>query len=140
MGAGAKITDEVLDSFALLAYLGDEPGAAIVERVLASAARGTSRAWMTIVNVGEVLYVTERHRGPNAVRAVIALMDSLTIRVIDAGRELTFDAAHIKANHALSYADAFAAALARQLGATLITGDPEFRCIESLVRVKWLTA
>lgn len=138
MGAGAKITDEVLDSFALLAYLGDEPGAAVVERVLHAAARGTSRAWMTIVNVGEVLYVTERHRGPNAARAVIALMDSLAIRVIDAGRELTVDAAHIKANHALSYADAFAAALARRLGATLITGDPEFRCIKSLVRVKWL--
>ncbi|MCK5411835.1 MAG: type II toxin-antitoxin system VapC family toxin [Gemmatimonadetes bacterium] len=134
------MTDEVLDSFALLAYLGDEPGAAIVERVLASAGRETSRAWMTIVNVGEVLYVTERHRGPNAARDVIALMDSLAIRVIDAGRELTFDAAHIKANHALSYADAFAAALARRLGATLITGDPEFRRVESLVRVKWLTA
>ena len=93
---------------------------------------------MTIVNVGEVLYVTERHRGPNAARAVIALMDSLAIRVIDAGRELTFGAAHINANHALSYADAFAAALARRLGATLITGDPEFRCVESLVRVRWL--
>jgi ribonuclease VapC len=93
---------------------------------------------MTVVNVGEVLYVIERRRGPNAARAAIALLDSLAIRVVDAGRELTFDAAHIKANHALSYADAFAVALAQRLQAALVTGDPEYRSVESLVRVEWL--
>jgi len=131
-------TDFVLDSFAYLAYLGDEPGAGAVEQVLASAAGGVSTAWMTVVNVGEVLYVTEGRRGLNAARAAMALLDSLAIRVVDAGRELTFAAAHIKANHSLSYADAFAAALARRLDAVLITGDPEFRSVESLVRVRWL--
>jgi ribonuclease VapC len=71
-------------------------------------------------------------------RAAIAPLDLLGIRVVDADRQLTFAAAHIKAGHALSYADAFAAALARSLNAVLITGDPEFRSVESLVRVQWL--
>jgi ribonuclease VapC len=93
---------------------------------------------MTVINAGEVLHATERRRGPNAARAAIALLDLLGIRVVDADRELKFAAAHIKAGHALSYADAFAAALARNLNAVLITGDPEFRSVESLVRVEWL--
>jgi ribonuclease VapC len=122
----------------LLAYLNGEPDAAIVKRALASAANRTSRAWMTVINVGEVLYITERIGGAIAARAAIGLLDSLAIRVVDAGRELTFAAAHIKANHTLSYADAFAAALAHRLDAVLITGDPEFRSVESLIRVRWL--
>jgi len=91
-------------------------------------------------NVGEVLYITERVGGPIAARAAIGLLDSLAIRVVDADPDLTFDAAHVKANHALSYADAFAVTLARRLNAVLLTGDPEFRSIESLVRVEWLSA
>ena len=37
-----------------------------------------------------------------------------------------------------SYADAFAAALAQEFGATLVTGDPEFRAVESRIAVMWL--
>jgi ribonuclease VapC len=135
---GPKATDFVLDSFAYLAYLNDESGAETVEQILASAAYGTSRGWMTIINAGEVLYATERRRGPNAARAAIALLDLLGIRIVDADRQLTFAAAHIKAGHTLSYADAFAAALARSLNAVLITGDPEFQSVESLIRIEWL--
>ena len=47
-------------------------------------------------------------------------------------------AAHVKAHHAISYADAFAVALAQQMQATILTGDPEFGKIEHLVAVEWL--
>ncbi len=47
-------------------------------------------------------------------------------------------AARIKAEHPLSYADAFAAALAQELGASLVMGDPEFKTVESTVNVMWL--
>lgn len=47
-------------------------------------------------------------------------------------------AAHLKARHHISYADAFAVALAQELGATLVTGDPEIREVENLVGVEWL--
>jgi len=46
-------------------------------------------------------------------------------------------AAHVKANHAISYADAFAVALAQELDATVITGDPEIQTLGGLVRVLW---
>ena len=47
-------------------------------------------------------------------------------------------AAHIKAGHAISYADAFAVALAQDRGATILTGDPEFKEVEHLIPIEWL--
>ena len=44
----------------------------------------------------------------------------------------------MKANHRISYADAFAAALAQEYGATVVTGDPEFRSLGEKVSVEWL--
>lgn len=128
----------VLDSFALLAYLGEEPGAAAVEEILEACARGKAESWLSIVNFGEVLYITERERGVQAAQKAVALVDELPIRVAGADRERTFAAAHVKANRAVSYADAFAIALTRELGGQVVTGDPEFEKVEDLVRVRWL--
>jgi predicted nucleic acid-binding protein len=47
-------------------------------------------------------------------------------------------AAHIKANHRLAYADAFAVAAALQENAVVLAGDPDFLAAETLVRVEWL--
>ena len=53
-------------------------------------------------------------------------------------RERVLAAAHIKATHAISYAGAFVVAAAQEMGATILTGDPEFRTVEDLVPVEWL--
>jgi ribonuclease VapC len=53
---------------------------------------------------------------------------------------LVFEAAHLKARYPISYADAFAAALAKRNGAHLMTGDPEFKAVEPEVAIHWLTA
>ena len=47
-------------------------------------------------------------------------------------------AEQVKAHHAVSYADAFAIALAQEKEAPVITGDPEFEKVEYLVKVIWL--
>lgn len=128
----------VLDSFALLAYFGAEPGEPQVKAVLARATAGHAAAYLSIINFGELIYITEREQGVFAARRAIAAVDQLPIAVIEADRRLTFSAAHIKAHHRLSYADAFAAALAQQTQATLLTGDPEFRAVEHLITIEWL--
>ena len=128
----------VLDSFALLAYLEDEPGRPRVQAILEQAAKGQSQIWLSIVNYGEVIYITEREQGVSQAQRVIAALDQLPIAVIDADRTLTFAAAHIKAQTPIAYADAFAVALAVSRGATLLTGDPELRAVEGEVRVEWL--
>ncbi|HID86205.1 MAG TPA: hypothetical protein EYP55_02375 [Anaerolineae bacterium] len=45
---------------------------------------------------------------------------------------------HIKAHHPIAYADAFAVALSQREDATLVTGDPEPRHVESLITIEWL--
>ena len=128
----------VLDSFALLAYLGAEEGHHRIGELLDKAADGRVRLYLTIINLGEVLYVVERERGLTAAQATIAAVDQLPIEVVDADREMAFGAAHVKAHYPLAYADCFAIALARMLDAVVLTGDPEFRLVTGLVEVEWI--
>lgn len=128
----------VLDSFALIAYLQDEPGRAQVEAIFERALQGRAEVLLSIINYGEVVYITAREQGRVRAQATIAGIDQLPIMVVDADRALTFAAAHIKARKAISYADAFAVALAVRQDATLLTGDPEMRAVENEAEIEWL--
>lgn len=128
----------VLDSYALMAYFGDEPGRVRLEQVLEYANDGSCRLLLCTINFGEVLYMTERHRGLVKAQKVQGLIESLPIILVNASRNLVLDAAHIKANHALSYADAFVVALAKREGAVVLTGDPEFQTVEDSIEIEWL--
>ena len=128
----------VLDSFALLAYLGGKAGMERVRMVLEEAARGRTRVMLSVINLGEVLYITEREVGLVQAQAALAAVEQLPIEILPATREAVLAAAHIKANHGIAYADAFAVAAAIESGAKVLTGDPEFRNVEKLVSVQWL--
>ncbi len=128
----------LLDSFALLAYLNDEPGRLRVQELLLLAENHKCRLVMCLVNLGEVLYITERGRGLTMAQSVLALVESLPLELLEVSRDLVLDSAHIKAHLALSYADAFAVAAAVRENALVLTGDPEFESAEHLVKVEWL--
>ena len=125
----------ILDSFALLAYLQGEAGMARVQQSLEESQKNRSRVAMCIINLGEVLYITEREQG--LVKALSAIQQ-LPIEILPADDQTVFAAAHIKANHVLSYADAFAVACAKRLNGTVFTGDKEFAAVESLISIEWL--
>ena len=128
----------VLDSFALLAYFEDEPGAETVEQLLRQAESQTIALHLSLVNLGEVYYITQRERGRDVALATLARLDQLPIQQQPVDRSLVLAAASLKAHHAISYADAFAAALAQQLQVPVVTGDPEFQKVTTLVEVLWL--
>jgi ribonuclease VapC len=127
----------VLDSFALLALLGGEAGGAEVVGLLRQAQQGTavSMAW---INAGEVAYIVERRWGRERVYEVLAFLEATGTELVPVGQELALEAAHIKAGHTLSYADAFAAALALIREATLVTGDPELKPLEGRLSIRWI--
>ncbi len=79
---------------------------------------------MSWINLGEVHYVLRRlHGEDNAAEAVRDLRDVIDARLPD--ERLVLDAARIKADHPMAFADAFAVALSVAQDATLWTGDPE---------------
>jgi len=129
----------VLDAFALLAYLQEEPGHERVLRLLEDAASERVSLSMCTVNFGEVLYWLERRRGAAAALALAANVRGLPVRLVDADLDLTVRAARVKAVSPVSLADAYAAALAQRLEAAVLTGDPDFQRLEGAVAVQWLT-
>lgn len=120
----------VLDSFALLAFFRDEPGADIVEQLLNAAAGDKHELYVTAVNAGEVYYMSFRKDGAIRANLVWEAIKRFPIHFIEIDLELSLEAAKIKAGHKLSFADAFAAALTIRKKGTLITGDNEFQTLK----------
>ncbi|MHB1528945.1 MAG: PIN domain-containing protein [Acidiferrobacteraceae bacterium] len=128
----------VLDSWAVLAYLEDERAGPQVGEIIATAHERDVSLLMTTVNAGEVWCIVAREVSDAAAERAIADLNQLGIEFVDADWALARVAAGFKARHRMSYADCFAAALARDRKAELVTGDPEFRQIEGDVRIAWL--
>jgi predicted nucleic acid-binding protein len=128
----------VLDSWAVIAYLGDEDAAAKVADVISDAHEERISLLMTVVNAGEVWYIVARQTSAADADASIQQLLGLGIEFVDADWSLAKDAGYFKSKNKMSLADAFAAALAKQRKAHLATGDPEFRQIEKEITISWL--
>jgi predicted nucleic acid-binding protein len=128
----------VLDSFALLAYLQDEPVSSRIEKLLDNAGKEKCRLLLSLISLGEILYITERRGGLVKAQDALALIRQLPLELLPADEQTVFTAAHLKANHTISYADAFVAATGIQENATVITADPVFHSVEEIVPVEWL--
>jgi len=129
---------KVLDSWALLCYLEEEPGYEKIIHLFDRAAELSEPLLMSVINWGEVYYQVARRYGEPRAQEIEQLIHSFPITVIDADRELTREAARLKAGKRIAYADCFAVALARTKNAELYTGDPEFKAVEREVKVVWL--
>ena len=128
----------ILDSYALLAYIRDEAGRSAVSSLLAQADGSSAPLLMTAVNLGEVYYIVLRRHGEAVLAQVEQTVAALPIRIEAADEALAKEAALLKATRKMSYADCFAAALAKQRGGRVVTGDPEFRAVEDVVEVLWI--
>ena len=127
----------VLDASAVMTFFEDRPGAAKVEEIVARAAEGKCELLMSVVNWGEVYYSVWRAKGPGMARKIVAEIGQLPIELVAAGYDLTKLAAELRAEHKLSYADCFAAALASDRKASLATSDKDFARVENHIRVLW---
>ncbi len=129
---------KVLDSWALLCYLEEEPGYEKVIHLFGEAAESSEPLLMCVINWGEVYYQVARRYGEPQAGEIERLIQSLPILLVSADKEITQEATCLKANKKLAYADCFAASLAKIKKAQLYTGDPEFKQVEKDVKVVWL--
>ena len=128
----------VLDSYSLIAYIEGETGKDTMIEVFRSARDSGKTCLLSVVNWGEVYYITLRECGLQRAEEVAHVISTLPIHIVQADLELTKQAAVFKASKKMSYADCFAAALAKQRRVELITGDKEFKQVEGEVKVMWL--
>ena len=128
----------VLDSWATIAYLEDEASAERVADIIADAHEEEIPLLMSVVNAGEVWYIIARESSVADADASINQLRDLGIEFVDADWNLAKDAGYFKSRNKMSFADCFAAALAKQRKAHLATGDPEFKQVESEIAINWL--
>jgi predicted nucleic acid-binding protein len=128
----------VLDSYSLIAYIEGEDGKDTMIEIFRSARDSGKTCLLSVVNWGEIYYITLREAGQPRADEVAHLISTLPIHLIPADLELTKQAAIFKAGKKMSYADCFAAALAKHRRVELVTGDKEFKKVEREVKVLWL--
>jgi uncharacterized protein len=133
--------DLVLDAWAVMVWLkGRQPAADRMRRLLEAADRRECKLWMSIVNLGEVFYLCVKARDLAYGRRVLETLHP-RVMTISAHDEVVMLAATLKAQHAISYADGFAAATALLQDAPLVTGDPELRTMaatETTLQLEWI--
>ena len=93
---------------------------------------------MSWINAGELVYLVSREHGRDSAKSMLADLNILPITLYEATEERILSAAWIKADYPISYADAFAVGLAKELKAKLVSGDPEFKSVEKVVSMLWL--
>jgi uncharacterized protein with PIN domain len=128
----------VFDSWAVLAFLEDEPSARIVRQMIIDAQQAASALLLTTVNAGEVWYSLARTRSAADADTGLVHIEQLGFQIVTADWQLARAAAAFKVAGKAAYADCFAAALAQLRGVPVVTGDPEFKQFESQIKVHWL--
>jgi PIN domain nuclease of toxin-antitoxin system len=129
---------KVLDSYALMAFFEDEPGANVIRDLILKAEENKVSLLMSVVNLGEVWYSIARTNSPEIADQYIGEINGMAIELVDADWNLTRQAAAFKANGGISYGDCFAAALAKLKKAELVTGDKEFKSLEGEFKISWI--
>ncbi len=130
----------VFDAGAILAWLLDKPGVLRVRRLIEEAMRGHSEILMSAVNFGEVYSTLLRAYDVDRASVMMRTLQPLPIELLPVDRQGALSAAAVKVKYRLYYADSFAAALAIERKATLVTGDSDFRRLGHGFPILWLKA
>jgi len=133
-----------LDSYAILAFIGGEEGAEVVERALVEARAKRAEVYMSTVSLAEFYNVVSREEGVEVADRKYAEL-RMTSVIFDAPDEETalqagrFKTKYSRMKASFALADAFCLATAYKYGARMITGDPDFSPV-SECKIIWIAA
>lgn len=130
--------DKIIDASALMAYLEKEEGYEKVKDLFIEAGESKINLYMTAVNFGEILYVLIREYGNKKAAGIEEIIQTFPFEIVPVDLEITRQAAIFKAIKKMSYADCFAAALAKIKKCDLVTSDKEFIEVEDEVKIVWI--
>jgi ribonuclease VapC len=128
----------IFDSHALLKFFQKEKDYEKVVHLLEEIKRSGVTKYINAINLGEIIYATKSEFGDQKKLEVLANIERLNFTILPIPNNLIFQAAEYKAQYNISYADCFALASAIEHKAILVTGDPEFKKVEHLVKIMWV--
>ena len=129
---------KILDAYALMVFLEDEPGAQYVEDLFIQCIQGNMQLAATTVNLAEIYYNLVRRYSFEAAEMAVQRLVELAIEIVPVDWEIAQQAARIKAETPIAFADCFAAALAQLRDCSVVTGDKEFQRLEERVQIEWI--
>jgi len=129
----------IFDSHALLKFFQKEKGYEKVIQLLEEISKTGATKQINAINLGEIIYSTKKEFGDQKKLEILANIERLNFTILPISNNLIFQAAEYKAQYSISYADCFALASAVEHRAILVTGDPEFRKVEHLVDIVWIS-
>src|ERR1035441_157555 len=113
------------------------PADTFVAALRAEGEGGKARLLMSAINVGEVYYFLRKQHNSELAESWRESSGTLPVTIEVPAFEDIWRAASLKGSFPISYADAFAAALSQKYNCPLVTGDPEFRCVDQL-ELDWI--
>ncbi len=128
----------IFDSHALLRFFQKEKGHEKVMHILKDIEKSGGTKYINAINLGEIIYSTKREFGDQKKLEVLANIERLNFTILPVSNSLIFQAAEYKAQYSIAYANCFVLASALEHKATVVTGDPEFKKVEHLVRILWV--
>ena len=128
----------VLDASAMLAMFFGQPGVETMRELFHKASEADRPVFISAVNWAEVLYKMERKHGKSGLETARQFERTTPLEAVPVDRDLAESAALLKNSHKLGLADAFAAALAKNKKAELVTADHEFKSVEKEIKIIWL--
>ena len=128
----------VFDSYAVICHFKKEKGHEEVSEELSEIAVDNKEGFISLINVGEVYYILHRTYGLKIAEESVKIIHQMPVQIVTPDLEQTISSARFKANHKMSYADAFAAALTKMKKGVLITGDKEFKSVEKEIKIRFI--
>lgn len=128
----------IFDSHALLMFFQKEKGYEKVIHILEDIKKTGSTKYINAINLGEIIYSTKREFGDQKKLEALANIERLNFTILPVPNSLIFQAAEYKAQYSISYADCFVLTSALEHKAAIVTGDPEFKKVEHLVKIVWV--
>lgn len=118
---------KIFDAYAVLCWMQEEPGSSYIDYLMEEAEKEAVKIYISAINVGEIFYrLIKSGKGKEAASFLLDVKKKVfPWQVVPATNTRIWEAAKLKGEYKISYADAFAMALAQETGGEIVTRDPE---------------
>lgn len=121
----------LLDTSALIAYLSNESGGAVVSRYRFQAA-------IPFMSLSELYYVIWHKKGRAEADFIYGIVKSWKLPVLLPDERVILTAGRFKGEHRMGIADSYIGAFAGTEGLILVTKDRDFKAIEKEIQIEWI--